>query len=246
MSDKRNQELPAGEQVTKCAGEKTRSNADAHFPTFPLSRFRFGVWCLVFGICCFACLAASLKIELPAEAGVFQPGPGADIANGQCLVCHSVEYVVTQPPLPRAFWASSVKKMREKYGSAIPEEQVEPLLDYLTKHYGVGATNGAPATGSNSPPTKAPATPPGTGLNAETIATKYGCLGCHNVSVKIVGPSYREIAAKYRDDAGALMKISEQIHKGGSGKWGPVIMPPFPHVTEAEMKALADWILRAK
>ena len=85
--------------------------------------------------------AGPMRIELPAETGVFKTGPGVEIANGQCLVCHSVEYVATQPPLPRAFWTASVKKMREKYGAAIPEEQVEPLLDYLALHYGAATTN---------------------------------------------------------------------------------------------------------
>jgi cytochrome c len=66
------------------------------------------------------------------------------------------------------------------------------------------------------------------------------------VSVKIVGPAYKDIAAKYRNDAEARQKISEQIHKGGSGKWGPIIMPPFPQVSEAETKALTDWILNAQ
>jgi sulfite dehydrogenase len=235
----------SGEQARKCAGEKAGSIHDALSPSFPLSHFRFAVLCLAFGVWCFACLAAPLKIELPPETGVFKPGPGVDIANGQCLVCHSVEYVVTQPPLPRTFWASSVKKMREKYGSAIPEEQVEPLLDYLTQHYGVGDTNNHPTTASN--PSPKPALPSaGKSTDPEAIATRYGCLGCHNVSVKIVGPAYKDIAAKYRNDAEARQRISEQIHKGGSGKWGPIIMPPFPQVSEAETKALTDWILNAQ
>jgi sulfite dehydrogenase len=189
--------------------------------------------------------AAPVKIELPAETGAFKTGPGAEIANGQCLVCHSVEYVATQPPLPRAFWASSVKKMREKYGSAIPEDQVERLLDYLTTQYGVTTTNRSPTNVSNAAPTitlisrQEP-------WGAETIATKYGCLGCHNVAAKIVGPPYKEIAAKYRNDTDAKPKIVEQIQKGGSGKWGPIIMPPFPQVTETETKVLVEWILGQK
>ena len=51
---------------------------------------------------------------LPAETGAFKQDTGAEIANGQCLVCHSVEYVSTQPPFPRAFWKSSVQKMQVK------------------------------------------------------------------------------------------------------------------------------------
>jgi cytochrome c551/c552 len=182
-----------------------------------------------------------VKIELPAETGVFKPAPGVEIANAQCLICHSVEYVETQPWMPRAFWAASVKKMREKYGSAILEEQVEPLLDYLARHYGT-ETNSAPSFSANA---ASKSVPPGP-LTGETVATKYGCLGCHNVSVKIVGPPYKDIAAKYRNDADAFNKVAGQIQKGGSGKWGPVIMPPFPMVTEAETKLLVEWILGQK
>ena len=83
-------------------------------------------------------------------------------------------------------------------------------------------------------------------MSAERLAMKYGCLGCHNVNVKIVGPAYKEIAAKYRTDAEAKVKISEQIQKGGSGKWGAVIMPPFSQVTDTETMTLADWILNQK
>ena len=182
-----------------------------------------------------------MKIELPAETGVFKSAPGVEIANGQCLICHSVEYVETQPRMPRPFWAASLKKMREKYGSAIPEEQVEPLLDYLAKHYGT-ETNTAPSSSTSTSSKSAPSGP----LTGETVAAKYGCLGCHNVSIKIVGPPYQDIAAKYRGDPDAFKKVSEQIHKGGSGKWGPVIMPPFPMVTEVETKLLTGWILGQK
>jgi cytochrome c551/c552 len=187
-------------------------------------------------------LAAPLKIELPAESGVFPPGPGVELANGQCLVCHSVEYIATQPPLPGTFWTAEVKKMREKYGAAIPEEQVEPLLAYLVAHFSTDRTNAAPAPAKNPAvkPTNLPA------ASAVTIATQYGCLGCHNVSVKIVGPSYRDIADKYRSAADAAAKVREQIQKGGSGKWGPIIMPPFPQISESESKVLTEWILGQK
>lgn len=226
-------------------GGTARSGGDAHFPAFRLSHIRPTDWSLWIVILSAACAAAPLKIELPAETEVFKSGPGADIANGHCLACHSVEYVATQPPLPRVFWASSVNKMREKYGAAVPDDQVEPLLDYLTRYYGVDATNGAPVRASNSPSLTS-AAGPSTPLTPELLATRYGCLGCHNVSVKIVGPPYREIAAKYRDDPEARRKISEQIRQGGSGKWGPIIMPPFPQVSEVETRALTDWILSAK
>ena len=189
-----------------------------------------------------AAIAAGLKIELPPETASFKPAAGADLANGQCLTCHSVDYVVIQPPSPRAYWESCVKKMREKFGAAIPDEQVESLVNYLAQNYGP-LTNVATAAAA---PVKAVPTSPEQTLNGESLAARYGCLGCHNVAFKIVGPAYKDIAEKYRDDGSALEKISEQIHKGGSGKWGPVLMPPFPGVTDAETKALADWILSRK
>jgi len=181
----------------------------------------------------------ALDIQLPPETGAFKQDAGAEIANGQCLICHSVEYVSTQPPMARAFWKASIQKMQQKYGAPIPESQVEVLADYLTKNYGSG-TNGAAPTQVVSQQ------PAGHSLGGAQIATKYGCLGCHNPQAKLVGPAYREIAVKYKTDPDASAKIDQQIHKGGSGKWGSIIMPPFPQISAAETKILTEWILGMK
>jgi cytochrome c551/c552 len=203
---------------------------------------------LLLACCAFGPMAASagvLKIELPPETRAFKPGPGSELANGQCLVCHSVDYVVMQPPMPRPFWAASVKKMREKFGAQIPEEQVEGLVNYLVRTYGAEANpvaNAAPPAGA----TPSPMLVPVGDLTGEALATRYGCLGCHSMAKKIVGPAYQDVAAKYKNDNGAFLKVSDQIHKGGAGKWGPIIMPPFPMISDAETKVLADWILGKK
>src|SRR5881628_1737503 len=84
------------------------------------------------------------EIQLPPETGAFKQDAGAEIANGQCLICHSVEYVTSQPPMGHAFWKASVVKMQQKYGAPIADPQVEPLADYLTRNYGV-STNGQSA-----------------------------------------------------------------------------------------------------
>jgi len=151
-----------------------------------------------------------------------------------------VEYATTQPPLPRAFWKSSVQKMQQKYGAQIPDAQVEPLVDYLVNNYGA-RSNGVAAAASPAPAATTASTRDG--LDGPQIAQKYGCLGCHNASTKLIGPSYRDIAAKYKKDAEARAKVAAQVHKGGSGKWGPIIMPPFPQVSDSELKVLTDWIL---
>jgi hypothetical protein len=83
--------------------------------------------------------AASLKIDLPNEAATLKPGPGADVANGQCLICHSAEYITTQPrDKPLAFWKAEVEKMRKVYGAPIPDDQVDVVADYLARSYGIG------------------------------------------------------------------------------------------------------------
>ncbi|HSU55074.1 MAG TPA: c-type cytochrome [Candidatus Dormibacteraeota bacterium] len=194
-------------------------------------------------LCFLAVMAASaLDIQLPPETGAFKQDPGADIANGQCLICHSVEYVTTQPVMPRTFWKAEVQKMQQKYGAPIVDAQVDTVVDYLTKNYGAW-TNG---TATASQPTTQQVNNQGGSGNAVQLATKYGCLGCHNPQTKLVGPAYKDIAAKYKNDPEALAKIDQQIHKGGSGKWGPIIMPPFAALTPAETKTLADWILSLK
>lgn len=186
--------------------------------------------------------ATALDIQLPAETGTFKQDIGAEIANGQCLTCHSVEYVMIQPPMQRAFWKAEVQKMQQKYAAQIPDDQLEKVVDYLTKNYGV--TTNAAASPVQTATTTLDAHK--TASSAQEVATKYGCLGCHNPTMKIVGPAYRDIAVKYKADPQAFAKVDEQIHKGGSGKWGPIIMPPFPQVSANETKVLADWILGLK
>jgi mono/diheme cytochrome c family protein len=72
-----------------------------------------------------------VKVELPAVDESFPPGSGADIANSQCLICHSAGMVLTQPPLKKEEWRAEVMKMRSAYGAPIPEDQVDGLSEYL-------------------------------------------------------------------------------------------------------------------
>jgi len=78
------------------------------------------------------------------------------------------------------------------------------------------------------------------------LAKAKACMACHTVSSKLVGPGYKEVAAKYAKDAGAEARLVQKIQKGSSGTWGPVPMPANPGVTDAEAKTLAKWILSQK
>ncbi len=80
----------------------------------------------------------------------------------------------------------------------------------------------------------------------EALAKKKNCLVCHTVDKKVVGPSYKDVAAKYKGDASAVAKLSAKVIKGGSGSFGAAPMPANPQVNEAEAKQLVTWILSLK
>jgi len=78
------------------------------------------------------------------------------------------------------------------------------------------------------------------------LATSKNCMACHTVDKKRVGPSYKDVAAKYKGDQTAIEKLSAKIIKGGSGVWGQIPMPGNPQVSEADAKKLATWVLSAQ
>jgi cytochrome c len=75
------------------------------------------------------------------------------------------------------------------------------------------------------------------------LAKRRNCLTCHAHDRRIVGPSFQEIAAKYKADSGAEVRLAAKVRTGGGGAWGPVPMPPNADVTESEAKSLVGWIL---
>lgn len=81
---------------------------------------------------------------------------------------------------------------------------------------------------------------------SEELAKKHNCLACHAVDKKVVGPAYKEVAAKYKGDKGAAEKLAAKVKAGGSGVWGAVPMPPNAAVPDADIKTLVNWILSQK
>ena len=78
------------------------------------------------------------------------------------------------------------------------------------------------------------------------LATSKNCMACHAVDKKLVGPAYKDVAAKYAGQKDAVDKLAAKIIKGGSGVWGPVPMPANAQVSDAEAKKLAAWVLTQK
>jgi cytochrome c len=83
-------------------------------------------------------------------------------------------------------------------------------------------------------------------MASEELAKKHACFACHTVDKKMVGPSYKEVAAKYRADKEAPAKLAAKVKKGSQGVWGNVPMPPNAAVPDADINALVKWILSQK
>ncbi|ASJ24356.1 c-type cytochrome [Laribacter hongkongensis] len=76
----------------------------------------------------------------------------------------------------------------------------------------------------------------------EELLKKHNCLACHAVETKMVGPSYKQVAAKYKGQD-VVARLMDKVTKGGSGNFGPVPMSPNPLVPDADLKVMLRWIL---
>lgn len=79
--------------------------------------------------------------------------------------------------------------------------------------------------------------------DAQALATKYQCMACHKVESKLVGPAYKDVAAKYKGDPEAMNKLTAKVRNGGKGVWGQVPMPPNKTISDDDLKTVIDWIL---
>ncbi|MBL8516062.1 MAG: c-type cytochrome [Betaproteobacteria bacterium] len=86
----------------------------------------------------------------------------------------------------------------------------------------------------------------GTASANEELAKKSACTACHAIDKKLVGPSYKEVAAKYKGQKDAEAKLFEKVKKGGVGVWGQVPMPANAAVKDEDIKTLVKWVLAQK
>lgn len=199
----------------------------------------------------FAAAANALEIQLPAESARYKPSdlPGYRLVQQNCLICHSAQYAQYQPASsPRAYWDATVKKMKKPFNAPFAEEDIPAMVDYLVKTYGAergtSLSKDAPASALDSataPSSKAVAT---TGApDALALLAANGCMACHALDRKVVGPAFKDVAAKYRGKPEAPAQLAQSIRTGSAGKWGEVPMPPFSQLNDAELNALAAWVL---
>jgi cytochrome c len=121
-----------------------------------------------------------------------------------------------------------------KVVSSIPEHGRGLHGNLADQQRMIGPMRGV-VTAAPTPPTTAAAAPP--------HGARLACSGCHQLEARLVGPSFREIAARYAGQPAAQGRLASVVREGGVGAWGPVAMPPQPHVREDDARQIAEWIL---
>jgi cytochrome c len=183
----------------------------------------------------------SREIQLPQETTTLRAStlPGYRIATQKCTICHSADYISLQPPaMSLKQWTAEMVKMQHAYGAPLDDEDIKPLAVYLTVTYGdAGTVPDADRILPGPEPSAAGA------IDVQALLSKNACLSCHALNAKLIGPSYHDVAAKYRGQFEASMLVAVNIRNGGANKWGPVPMPAFPNLTPQELQALAAFVL---
>jgi len=190
--------------------------------------------------------AAPLTITLPAETAAFKPSPlpGYPLARQKCSICHSADYINFQPPgLSLAQWTAEAGKMQHVYGAPISDQDVSIIGAYLAATYGSAKVDDADVQAASNPPPAQSAAVPAAKVDAMVLLQNNGCLSCHAIDHKVVGPAYHDVAVKYTSDPQALAKVMSSIQQGGSGKWGEIPMPPFAQLSQDDLQTLSTYIL---
>ena len=82
-----------------------------------------------------------------------------------------------------------------------------------------------------------------TPMDVAELAKRKACLACHGIDKRIVGPAFKEVAAKYKGEPGIEAKLVQKLRRGSSGVWGPIAMPPNPELAQTDAAALIQWVL---
>jgi cytochrome c551/c552 len=163
------------------------------------------------------------------------PGPGSVLTETKCKICHELQHI-RRTPLSRGEWADNLKNMKER-GTPMTDAEMAVILDYLSVYYNREKPAPAPSADTLASASDDP---------MQKLLGANGCVACHAVDKRVVGPSFREVAAKYADDAGAAARRAAKIRAGGQGTWGNVPMPPNPALSDKDLQALAGWVLQQK
>jgi sulfite dehydrogenase len=166
------------------------------------------------------------------------PGKGSDLTTVRCATCHDARHI-TRAKLSRGEWEDNIRNMKER-GAPMEAREIPVILEYLATYY----NRDTPA-----PPPNPAATGYGMGGGDDPVAKLFNanaCVACHTLDKRVVGPSFREVAARFAGDAGAVGKLAKKIREGGAGNWGVVPMPPHPQLSDADLNTMVGWILQQR
>ena len=185
-----------------------------------------GAAALAAALCCASALAQDDRLI---------PGPGSTLTENKCKICHELQHI-KRAQLSPGEWADNLRNMKER-GTPMTDDEMRVIHDYLAAYYNRDKPAPAPsadtlAGGGDDPVQKL--------LNANA------CNGCHSIDKRVVGPSFREVAARYAGDRQAPARLMTKIRGGGQGSWGQVPMPPNPALPEAELQRITAWVLEQK
>jgi len=167
------------------------------------------------------------------------PGPGSELTQAKCAICHEIGYV-TRAPQSRAQWEEVMRVMVER-GAPMTPDEIKVITDYLATYYNrEGPSAAAQAASAQAAAAQAAADP------LTQLLNRNACLGCHTTDKQLVGPAFRDVAAKYRNDPAAAAGLARKVKDGGQGVWGQVPMPPNPGLSDADAKLIVDWVLAQK
>jgi len=191
--------------------------------------------------------AAPNKIKLPPETAKLLEStlPGYTLATQQCLICHSADYINYQAPdMTQRQWTNEVFKMQYSYGAKFSEQEARSIGAYLAVAYGNANATDASVVSASTPKPTVDNTNANAIIDVQVLLNNNGCLACHAINKKLVGPALHEIATSYKGDAEAKSKLAASIQKGSTGKWGQIPMPAMTDLNIEQANALSSFVLQ--
>jgi S-disulfanyl-L-cysteine oxidoreductase SoxD len=170
---------------------------------------------------------------------------------------HGLWDVKAKPDVTGSLCMKNCPLELDKIASSLPESARDAHGNLADQYRPIGPSRAVdtskpavPGPGSSAPAVaaavvaSAPAAKPAeAGVSGADVAKRYNCTACHAQAAKMVGPSWNDIANKYKGDAKAPAMLAEKVKKGGVGTWGPIPMPANPNVKDNELTAVVQWVL---
>jgi len=174
--------------------------------------------------------AAPAQAPVAQSASAVQPVPSAAVGGAPVIAEKTAKAVAPVKAAPAKVEAPAAKV-------------IVPIKEQVVATLTVAAPVAVAAPDSGVTPAAKPVV---SDADALALAKKSNCLACHAIDKKVVGPAWKEVAAKYRGDATAEAHLINKIAVGGSGVWGSMAMPAHPKLSEAERTTLAKFVLNLK